>query len=153
LRRQRILALSVDGAFLFTLQLMPKPAGLSKTEKLKNRKSIDALFAGKRRFSAYPLQVWYEFRASGEKGGVQIGVTCSKRHFKRAVDRNRVKRLIREAYRLQKAVLSESLKEGQQAQLFFVYLDKALPNYTTLFAAMTTCLDTLKKKAAHEPVS
>ncbi|MCW3073385.1 MAG: rnpA [Flaviaesturariibacter sp.] len=131
---------------------MPKPFGLSRSEKLKSRKQIDALFAGKQRFSVYPLQVWWRFLPADDEGSVQIGVTCSKRHFKKAVDRNRVKRLIREAYRLQKVVLSEALPAGKQAQLFFVYLDKALPAYDTVFAAMTTCLQTLKKKCAHEPV-
>ena len=131
---------------------MPKPFGLSRSEKLKSRKEIDALFAGKRRFSVYPLQVWYSVKEGSEVSGVQIGVTCSKRHFKKAVDRNRVKRLIREAYRLQKRPLLESLTETQQVQLFFVFLDKTLPSYDAVFAAMTTCLDTLKKKIAHEPV-
>ena len=130
---------------------MTKPFGLPKAEKLKSRKEIDALFAGKRRFSVYPLQVWYTVKIDEEAPGVQVGVTCSKRHFKRAVDRNRVKRLIREAYRLQKAILMETLKEDQQVQLFFVFLDKTLPDYTDVFDAMTTCLQTLKKKIAHEP--
>lgn len=130
---------------------MTKPFGLPKAEKLKSRKEIDALFAGKRRFPVYPLQVWYSVK-TGSEPGIQIGVTCSKRNFNRAVDRNRVKRLIREAYRLQKAILSESLAEGQRVQLFFVYLDKNLPDYAVIFAAMITCLETLKKKLAHEPV-
>ncbi|MDB5253351.1 MAG: rnpA [Flaviaesturariibacter sp.] len=130
---------------------MAKRFGISRDEKLKSRRAIDALFAAKKRFSVYPLQVWYASRAGD--AGVRIGVTCSKRHFRRAVDRNRVKRLLREAYRLQKHVLTDVLPEGREVHLFFVFLDKSLPTFILISEAMGACLQTLQKRIAHEPVA
>lgn len=131
---------------------MTKRFGLSKAERLKSRKEIDALFEKRQRFSVYPLQVWYGIETiTGEKE-VRMGVSCSKRLFKRAVDRNRVKRIIREAYRLQKNILIDALANDQRLQVFFVYLDQELPVYTTMMDIMNKCLQTLKKKAAHEAI-
>jgi ribonuclease P protein component len=130
---------------------MAKRFGITRDEKLKSRRAIDALFAGKKRFSVYPLQVWY---ASGQgEGVIRFGVTCSTRHFKKAVDRNRVKRLLREAYRLQKEGLREIVPAGRELHLFFVYLDKTMPSFALASQAMATCLSTLQKRLAHEHVA
>ena len=73
-----------------------------KSERLCSRKAIEALFAsGNRSFTAFPLRVVYE--AAEE---TQILVSVSKRHFKHAVDRNRAKRQIREAWRLNRDILT-----------------------------------------------
>jgi len=76
---------------------------LPKSERLCSKKAIDALFAGgNKSFSAYPIRVVYMERP---EPGVQILLSVSKRRFKHAVDRNRVKRQMREAYRLNKHIL------------------------------------------------
>lgn len=79
----------------------------SKTERLCSRKALEALFAsGNRSLTAFPLRV--VFRAS-TSDSTQILVSVGKRHFKHAVDRNRAKRQIREAWRLHRSILfSES---------------------------------------------
>lgn len=74
-----------------------------KSERLCSKKVIDELFlGGHKSYSAYPLRVIFMER---QEPGVQILISVSKRRFKHAVDRNRVKRQIREAYRLNKHIL------------------------------------------------
>ena len=85
---------------------MAKTFGLGKRERLKSRKQIDNLFAEGKSFAVFPIRVTYSFMPTDGDALVQIGVTVSKRNFKKAVDRNRIKRLFREAYRLQKAELA-----------------------------------------------
>jgi ribonuclease P protein component len=129
---------------------MAKEFALGKDEKLKSRKQIEALFAGGKTFMCFPLRNSYQFLplAEGEKSGMQIGVSASKRHFKRAVDRNHIKRLLREAYRLQKKDIITTLHDNNlKGQVFFIFVDKSLPTYLTVFEAMTKCLRLLQKKA------
>lgn len=65
---------------------------------------------------------------------LQAGFTVSSKYFKKAVDRNRAKRLMREAYRLQKGTLNEILKEQhKQLAVFFIYVGNELPEYKTVF--------------------
>lgn len=96
---------------------------LCKRERLVSQKLIDALFSGSRSMAAFPLRVVYIYkeRARGEEP-IQILVSVPKRHFKHAVDRNRVKRQIREAYRHHKFMLYEALPADQQLLLAFVWL-------------------------------
>lgn len=129
---------------------MAKEYALGKNEKLKSRKQIDALFAGGKTFMCFPLRISYQLAPieEGEKSGMQIGVSASKRNFKRAVDRNRIKRLLREAYRLQKKDIVTFLQANNlKGHVFFIYVDKSLPAYTNVFEAMTKCLKLLQKKA------
>jgi ribonuclease P protein component len=129
---------------------MAKEFALGKDEKLKSRKQIEALFAGGKTFLCFPLRISFQFSplAEGEKSGMQIGVSASKRHFKRAVDRNRIKRLLREAYRLQKKDIVTFLQANHlKGHVFFIYVDKTLPGYPTVFEAMSKCLKLLQKKA------
>ena len=81
----------------------------TKQERMTSRKLIERLFigGGGRSMSVFPLRAVYMLtgRESGA-AGVQVLISVSKRHFKRAVRRNRVKRQIREAYRLNKDILA-----------------------------------------------
>lgn len=71
-----------------------------KSERLCSKKALDKLFNQRHSsLSAYPLRAVY---ATTKEEGVQVLVSVSKRHFKHAVHRNRIKRQIREAYRLNK---------------------------------------------------
>ena len=79
------------------------PHALGKEERLCSRKAIDELFGGGHKsVTAYPIRAVY---MPSQEEGVRVMVSVSKRHFKRAVKRNRIKRQLREAYRLQKELL------------------------------------------------
>jgi ribonuclease P protein component len=81
-----------------------------------------------------------------EKPVFQAGVTASKRNFKKAVDRNRIKRLLREAYRLQKAGLKETaVKNRMSCYLFFLYTDKTIAPFSLIHERMGQCLNRLQK--------
>lgn len=90
------------------MAIMTKRFTFRKPEHLCLKTEIDALFtAGSRSMSVYPLRVTYRmlpYAGSGPQAKVLLSV--SKRHFKHAVDRNRAKRQLREAYRLQNTSLS-----------------------------------------------
>lgn len=110
---------------------------LGKNERLKSRKQIDQLFSEGKKFSVTPFRIFYIAQILPEKDpqtkAIQFGVAVSTKNFKRAVDRNRIKRLTREAWRLQKNELAEELKiTGKQLNIFFVYNSKELPDFNSV---------------------
>ncbi|AEW02823.1 ribonuclease P [Niastella koreensis] len=108
---------------------MAKQFTLNKTERLKRRKIIEQLFSEGRAVTAFPIRVQYKM-VDQLAVPLQAGFSVSSRNFKRAVDRNRIKRLIREAYRLQKLPLEQALQtKEQQLALFLIYTGKELPAY------------------------
>jgi len=118
-----------------------------KEEKLKSRKLIEAVFKKGASFSNFPFRILYLFQEEN-RAPLQAGFAVSAKNFKRAVDRNRIKRLIREAYRLQKNELVEVLKQRHQSCfLFFMYVDKTIPSFPVVKEAMNGCLKRLEKLA------
>lgn len=102
---------------------------LGKKQKLKSRKQIEGLFAKGLAFNQSPYRVLYLFSPK-QDGTLQCGVAVSKRSFKKAVDRNRVKRLTREAWRLQKAPLEKAVAQsGLALAVFLIYTGRELPAY------------------------
>ena len=77
---------------------------------------------------------------------LQAAVSVSTRHFKKAVDRNRIKRLMRESYRLQKNNLQIVLEEKHlNLAVFFIYTGKELPEYTLIFEKIGSAIQKLEK--------
>ncbi len=87
----------------------------TKAERLCSKKTIDRLFSGgNKSLAAYPVRAVYMLAEPGAQTHVSVLISVSKRHFKRAVKRNRVKRQIREAYRKNKHILYDALGGGTE---------------------------------------
>ncbi|MCD8285322.1 MAG: ribonuclease P protein component [Prevotellaceae bacterium] len=99
-----------------------------KAERLCGRKRIDRLFSsGNRSLAAYPLRAVYILEER-EGAPVEVLISVPKRLLKRAVDRNRVKRLVREAYRLNKGLLLPSLGDRRIA-LAFLWISNQMADF------------------------
>jgi ribonuclease P protein component len=101
---------------------------LKKEDRLKSRKAIDLLFKTGKSFSVFPFRIYWQLLSNEQ--GLKAGFTTSSKNFKHATDRNKIKRLIREAYRLQKNDLKENiLLKNKGINLFFIYTGKEVPTY------------------------
>lgn len=129
-------------------------AHFGKEERLKRRKQIEALFAEGRSLMQHPVRLKYQLLPRAEGAVlVRAGVSASRKTFKRAVDRNRIKRLLREAYRLQKAPLLQAVAATNlQITMFLMYTDKSLPRFDVVYKAVGSCLQRLQHHipAPHE---
>ena len=122
---------------------------LPAKERLKSRKLIEALFGSGKTFSVFPFRVFYLWE-EGATQPVQVGVGASKRNFKRAVDRNRIKRLLREGYRLRKHSL-EMPAAGRGLRVFLLYTGKELPEFPLVLEKMDVILKKINGLLASSP--
>ncbi|UYW01033.1 ribonuclease P protein component [Flavobacterium agricola] len=90
-----------------------------KAEKLKTQKHIDLLFTKGKSVSKYPLRLVYVALEEGTDAGLQMGVSVSKKYFKRANKRNYFKRVLRETYRKNKSIIYDAIGEKPYAMMFF----------------------------------
>lgn len=128
--------------------------GLTKSERLTSQLVIDKLFAGgNASMAAFPLRIVYMQMEKEEQSGdaehdeslkhppVSILVSVPKKRFRHAVDRNRMKRLVREAYRLNKHILWNALQEKNfRLAIAFVCITDTLPTFRSVNKSMRKAL-------------
>ena len=122
---------------------MAKQFSYSKKEKLKSRKQLEQVFSKGKSFTVLPIKVFY-IDVEEQDNPVKAGVGVSSRNFKKAVQRNRIKRLLRETYRTEKIPLHDCLQKNEkQAAVFFLYVDKLMPEYILLKEKMKLIIQRL----------
>ena len=130
-------------------------------DRLKSRKTIELLFTEGKSFSIFPFRILYslspleittaENKVAADDKKLQVGLTVSSRNFKKAVDRNRIKRLMREAWRLQKNELQLSpLLAHQSLKVFLIFTGKELPEYAMIHQKVTAVITRLIKLAGEK---
>ena len=95
-----------------------------KNEKLKSKITIGLLFTEGKSVSKYPLRLVYKAGSFDEGEKIKMGVSVSKKNFKKAVDRNYFKRVLRETYRLNKHLLIENLDQPYSFMFFYQTKDR-----------------------------
>ena len=115
----------------------------NKKEKLKSKKLIESLFSKGQSVSAFPLRLVYTSVHFDDGVLFKTGVSVSKKHFKLAVDRNRVKRLMREAFRLNKAHYFDNISTPHAFMI--LYIGKEIPTLTQLENKMAQLFDKFSK--------
>lgn len=133
--------------------------GLTKSERLTSQLVIEKLFAGgNASMAAFPLRI--VFMQMKKQGGentkdeppVSILVSVPKKRFRHAVDRNRMKRLVREAYRLNKHILWDVLEgKDYRLALAFVCITDTLPSFYAVNKSMKKALTRITERLYPNP--
>jgi len=115
-----------------------------KEEKLKSRKLIGQLFEEGESISKFPLRIFYLKVEHSSKYPIQVTFSAPKKKFKKAVDRNKIKRLMREAYRKNKHLLYDAINE--KYIIMFTFIDENEHKYVEIEEKMIVLLKKLINK-------
>ena len=134
---------------MFSIKFVKMRNTLGKQERLKSKKLIEKLYAEGDSVKNFPLRMMYVQTVHTSEFPCQVGVSVAKRNYKLAVDRNRLKRLMRETYRLQKQIVYNNLDEPY---VFMIsYIGREEIKYEDLYLKMEKLLilfiDKVKVKA------
>jgi len=134
---------------LFSIKFVKMRNTLGKQERLKSKKLIEKLYAEGDSVKTFPLRLMYVQTAHTSEFPCQVGVSVAKRNYKLAADRNRLKRLMRETYRLQKQIVYNNL---DKPYVFMIsYIGREEIKYEDLYLKMekllTLFIDKVKVKA------
>lgn len=125
-----------------------------KSERLCSIITIERLFnGGSRSFSAFPIRIVYRLEEKEEtlsSSDIKVLITVSKRHFHHAVDRNRVKRQIREAYRMHKEILHQAITPmNKSLSVAFIWQDDRLWESADINERVQRLLNRVADKISH----
>jgi ribonuclease P protein component, eubacterial len=120
------------------------PHTFRKEERISSKKEIDFLFENGTSFISYPLRIVFCEKEASASAQFSVLISVSKRKFKRAVKRNRVKRLIREAYRLNKSILTSALS----LNIGFIFVGHDIPDFKQIESAMIKALSLITEKTS-----
>jgi ribonuclease P protein component len=95
-----------------------------KKEKLKSKITIGLLFSEGKSVSKFPLRLVYHCAPLSDDQKIKMGVSVSKKNFKKAVDRNYFKRVLRETYRLNKHILIDNMDKPYSFMFFYQTKDR-----------------------------
>lgn len=127
-------------------------ATLKKSERIKQRKLISKLFEEGKSIRKYPIKVvYFKLDEPLNENPLLFSVSVPKRLFKKAVQRNLLKRKIREAYRLEKPIILKQL-DGVQKQyaLMFIYIARELEEFPNIQKAVRKLLKALVSEISHK---
>lgn len=99
---------------------------LGKSQRIKSRKLIEQMFEEGKAVKNYPFRAVF---LEQHEGGFQMAVSVPKKRLKKAVDRNKVKRMVREAYRLQSPEIFQEASEASFA-IMIIYMGNEVPDYS-----------------------
>lgn len=130
-----------------------KQYSLHKMERLKSRKGIEQLFKSGSSFSISPFRLYYQYDETGSFS-MQGGFGVSVKNVKKAVSRNRIKRLMKEAYRIHKKELQQLvLERNGRLRMFFIYSSRGLPDHPLVNEKIALILQRLVKVIHEIPSS
>ncbi|HKK81743.1 MAG TPA: ribonuclease P protein component [Prolixibacteraceae bacterium] len=126
----------------------------SKDERLSSKTFIDNIFNGGKPLFAYPFRIIMLPVGYDKKAPAKVLFTVPKKNFKRAVQRNQIRRRMREAYRLNKNELTSILQEQNQSlALMFIYIEKEIKDYRTIEKGMKKALRKIQNSPLAKPAS
>ena len=124
---------------------MKKNLSFPREEKLKSRKMISNIFSEGSAVKSYPIRIQFLFHDLEDFSPCQMGVSVPKRSFKSAVDRNRIKRQIKEAYRLNKSKFLDNLKlKNKKIAMMVIFTSNKKLEYTQIEELITSALDKIR---------